>query len=89
MFAAAYPGYNAGTSCVMKVYLEEAFLGDILQASEQQWRDWAVNHGFVAVAFPKDKNVTDHIFVLFDGVCPINMSIDYLPKEFYSIQWLR
>jgi hypothetical protein len=84
-----YPGYSPMSSCVMKVYLEEAFYGDMLQASEQQWRDWAINQGFVAIAFPKDRNVTDHVFVIFDGVCPINMNLEYLPHKLYQIQWLR
>jgi hypothetical protein len=84
-----FTGYSATDSCVMKIYLEEAFQGDILEAGRQQWLDWAKNNGFIAVAFPNDKNITDHVFVLFDGVCPVNMQSSYLPEKFYHIEWVR
>jgi hypothetical protein len=72
--------------CIMRINLEQAFLGDILEANRQQWVDWAGRYNFDAVVFYKDKNITDHVYVLFrGGYCPPYR----LPPEVFEVYWVN
>ena len=82
------PYGDINDTCVMRITLEEAFLGDMLEVPKQMWRDWAKAQGFAAVAFPRDKNITDHVYVVFHGVCPIDQQSSYIPEKQFDVEWI-